>query len=398
MARLSSEQVCTDLAARLRSRKGEMVTAVMARIRNISSEAPGNGDMQYEEGQREAVVAALEYAITGIEQGEARTQPIPTETITQAHRATRNGVELGTVLRRYYAASAELTDFLTYEAYCGGLLNEGEAFRSVQKIQAALLDRLVITINEEYMREGKRVARSPEMRRAERVRRLLSSGLVESNDLGYDLDRWHLGIIGRGMGVGQAIRGISAGVDCQILSVEYDEQVLWAWLGGRQDSVVGDIRRLLSFKWPTGVLLAFGEPLNGIEGWRHTHRQAQDASLVSRYQPQTFTSFADVALLVPWLRDETRAQWLVDTYLSPLDSYGRSGRKLRETLRAYFASGRNASLTGATLKVTRRTIHNRIHLIEQNLGPLLDERQAELELALRLDNLRQTRVEKHDGE
>ena len=392
MTRLSHEEVRIAITAGLRLRSAEIEEAIMARIRNVSPDAPCNGDVQYEEGQRVAVAAVLEYALAGVEHGEEWARPIPQEAIAQAHRAVRSHVELGTILRRYCAANAELTDFVTREADTGGLLGYGMAFRGVQRAQALLLDRLILTITEEYMRERERVERSPDQRRADRVRRLLSGGLNESNGLGYDLDAWHLGLIGRGLGVGQAIRGMATGLDSRLLSVAYDGQGVWAWLGGKHSAVVDDIKRLLSAKWPTGLSWALGEPLEGIEGWRHTHRQAQDALLVSLYQPQTLTLYADVALLVPWLRDETRAQWLVETYLSPLDDRGSSGAKLRATLRAYFDSGRNASATGKALNVTRRTIHNRLNLIEQRLGPLLDERQAELELAMRLDDLRQRRA------
>jgi hypothetical protein len=123
---------------------------------------------------------------------------------------------------------------------------------------------------------------------------------------------------------------------------------------------------------------------NGLAGWRETHSQAQDASLVSLYRPQVLTLYSDVALLVPWLRDESRGRWLIRTYLSPLDNGGPPNITLRATLRAYFDAGRNSSVAGNTLKVSRRTIRNRMMLVRQRLGSLVDDRQAELELALRL--------------
>jgi hypothetical protein len=391
MTRLSHQEVRIGLAARLHSRSAEIEEAIVARIRDVSPDSPGDNDVQYEEGQRAAVAAVLEYALAGVEHRGAPARPIPPMVIVQTHRAARCGVELGTILRRYHAASAELTDFVTQEADAGGLLGNGMALRGIQRAQALFLDRLILTINEEYIREGERIERSPDQRRADRVRRLLNGEQVESNELGYDLDTWHLGMIGKGLGVGQAIRGMATGLDSRLLCVSHDEQSVWAWLGGKHSAVVSDIKRLLSAKWPAGLSLALGEPMEGIEGWCHTHQQAQDAFLVSLCQPRTLTLYADVALVVPWLRDETRARWLVETYLSPLDNRGRSGAKLRATLRAYLDSGRNASATSKALNVTRRTIHNRINLIEQRLGPLFDERQAELELAMRLDDLMRQR-------
>ena len=384
----STEEIRIGVAERLRLRSAEIEEAIVARIRNVAPDPAGNGDVQYEEGQRAAVVAVLNYALTGIEHGEERARLIPSEAVAQAHRAARNGVALGTVLRRYHAANAELTDFMTQESDRGGLLGYGAAFRGVQRTQASLLDGLIVTVNEEYVREVERVGRSPERRRVERVRRLLAGGIVDAAELGYELDTWHLGVIGMGVGVGQAVRGLAAGLDCRLLSISHDERSVWAWLGGQHEAVVGGVERLSSANWPAGVSLALGEPAEGVKGWRLTHRQAQDALLVLLRQPQTLTRYSDVALLAHCLRDEARARELVDIYLSPLDNHRCPGATLRKTLREYFAAGRNSSAAGRALHVSRRTMHNRKALIEKSLGPLLDTRQAELELALRLDELR----------
>ena len=58
----------------------------------------------------------------------------------------------------------------------------------------------------------------------------------------------------------------------------------------------------------------------------------------------------------------------------------------RETLRAYFASGRNISSTAAALGVDRRTVTNRIRAIEDLFGRPLGDFATELETALRLDD------------
>ena len=61
----------------------------------------------------------------------------------------------------------------------------------------------------------------------------------------------------------------------------------------------------------------------------------------------------------------------------------RSGR-LRETLRAYFASGQNASAAAALLGVHEHTVSYRLRTIEERLGRPVTARRAELETALRL--------------
>jgi PucR C-terminal helix-turn-helix domain/GGDEF-like domain len=385
--RLPSSHSRSGLVARLRLRSTEIEEAIVARIRIVGPESTENGDVQYEEGQRIAVTAILDYALTSIEHGEDSIGVIPLEVAAQAHRAARNGVELGTILRRYCVANAELTDFVTQEADHCGLLSYGAAFRIVQRVQARLLDSLVGVVNHEYAQEIKRVGRSPEWRRAELVKRLLADGTVENLGFEYELDAWHLGVVGTGVKVGRAFRGLATELKGRLMTVSPDEQSVWVWIGGSREVVVRNFERLTSARWPMGVSLAVGEPAKGLDGWRLTHRQAQDAFLVSLRQPQRLTLYADVALLAHWLRDDTRARGLVEMYLSALDNHRCPGATLRQTLREYFVNGRNSSEASRTLNISRRTMRNRMALIEESLGSLLNTHQAELELALRLDNI-----------
>ncbi len=133
--------------------------------------------------------------------------------------------------------------------------------------------------------------------------------------------------------------------------------------------------------------LAIGEPGRGVKGFRLTHRQAQAAQLVALRRPQWLTRYSDVALLAFALRDEALARSLVDIYLSPLDGPRQGSPVLRQTLRAYFAAERNASSAAVALGVARQTVENRLHRVEKKLGRLLPTCLAELEVALRLEEL-----------
>jgi PucR C-terminal helix-turn-helix domain/GGDEF-like domain len=378
-----------NVVQRLRSKGVEIENAIVQRIHNITSDTAGcEWDLQYKERQRRTVMAILEYALISIEQGDKQTLPIPHEALVQAHRAARSGVGLGTILRCYTAGYVLIESFVIQEVVGDSLFSDGAVLRSVQAKQASLLDDLMVSVSEEYIRETRRVGRSPQQLRAELVRRLLAGEILDTEQIGYKLDAWHLGIIGTGARVGQAIQRLAASLDSRLLYVSHDEDNVWVWLGGdSKQLVVGDIKRLLSTNWPVGVSLALGEPAEGLKGWRLTHWQAQNAWLVSLHHPQRFTDYSNIALLAPWLKDGTYARWLIDMYLSPLDSQKVAGETLRETLREFFAAGRNASAAASALKVSRRTMRNRMDLIEQALGTILIKRQAELELALRLENI-----------
>jgi hypothetical protein len=265
-----------------------------------------------------------------------------------------------------------------------------EVLRHILSTQAGLLEGLIASIVNEYALEHQRIQRSPKHRLALRVQRLLVDGPVGSSELGgYKLEAWHLGIIAKGSTADQSIQGLAAKLGCQLLSLPSSGGTTWAWLGSQRRIGIDDIAHLLQHNpnRPTDVSLAIGEPGHGVLGWRMTHRQAQEALSVTFRQPRALTPFIDVALIAPWVQNEAVAHSLVETFLSPLDGRGCSGETLRDTLRAYFKARHNASAAASALGVTPRTMHNRLMMVKEALGSVLDERQPELELALRLDAL-----------
>jgi DNA-binding PucR family transcriptional regulator len=87
------------------------------------------------------------------------------------------------------------------------------------------------------------------------------------------------------------------------------------------------------------------------------------------------------------LRNDVPARSLEEIFLAPLDSPRNGGQVLRQTLRALFATGHNINAAAAMLEVDRGTVRHRRRTIEQRLGRSLNGCQAELEVALRLEQL-----------
>jgi DNA-binding NarL/FixJ family response regulator len=223
--------------------------------------------------------------------------------------------------------------------------------------------------------------------RAEQVRRLLVEERPSDEISGYTLNKWHLGMVSTGSDAGRILRGLQAELDCQLLCVRHDNGSVWAWLGGPRKSVMRDLNRLASAKWPAGTSLAIGEPREGPEGWRTTHLEAQAALPVARRRPQRLTRCADVALEAAVLKDDVLARSLEDVYLVPLNSLGIGGDAARKTLSAYFETGHNVKVTAYKLSVDRRTVWYRLGRIAEQLGWPPGEPRAELEVALRVEAL-----------
>lgn len=378
----SLEDVRASLVTRLRARRAEFEEAIFARAQAVS-ELPPSEDAEYVTGLRAAVTAAVDYAFAGIEQGEDWSGMIPPATLVQARRAARHGVSLDTVLRRYAAGDRLLGDFVMDETDHF----PSDTLRQVLRTQGVLVDRLMAAIATEYMHEADHLRRSSEERRAERVQRLLVGGSAVAAELDYELDAWHIGVIATGARAGAVIKALADDLGCRLLSVPRHDESVWAWLGGRHRLAILDIERLFSARGIADVSLAIGEPAHGIDGWRLTHGQAQRALWVALRSPRVLTRYADVLLLAPALGDQVLAKSLKEIYLAPLGSQRNGGAVSYETLRAYFAMGCNAATAATALHVDRHTVERRLRKIEDKLGRALHTCQAELEVALRLEEL-----------
>jgi hypothetical protein len=377
------------MAAQLRSRSSEINRAIFARVEEAVPAPLGDKDPAYQAGVREAITALVEYSLEGIERGPGWTGPIPLAAVSQARLAARTGVSLGTVLRRYVAGHGELGEIVTNEAQHCGLSGHGSELHDIRRTQEALLEHLTAAIEREYLHELGRIARSPEQRRAQIVHRLLAGEPVEPTDLAeldYELHTsWHLGMIATGPEVADFLRGLKAHYARRLLGVSLEGSA-WAWLGGQKPPVVKDIERLSTDGY-VGLAVGVGEPGRGIDGLRLTHDQAQDALRVALRRPDRFACYADHRLLAAAVSNDTLVASLKQKYLLPLGSQRDGGATLRRTLRTYIDLECNATSAAHELNVGRRSVKSRIRTAEGLIGCALGECLAELDVALRLDEL-----------
>lgn len=368
----------------LRARREDIEQVALARVYAVSDPSEA-ADPEYAEGLRAAVSAALDYGLAALERGERRSPPIPAVLLTQARLAARNGVNLDTVLRRYFAGYTLLGDFLLQTAEEEAA--HGASLQQIMREQAILFDRLVAAVTAEFEREKESLRDSIAKRRAERVQRLLDGELLDTAEFGYDFEGHHLGAIVAGPEVADAVRALAAAADRRFLSVHPSEGVAWAWLGGRRAIDASEVERLASASARWGVSLAIGEPGQGFTGWRITHNQAKAAWPIAMRGAAGFTRYRDVALLASVLSDDLLSASLREIYIAPLVRDRDGGQALRQTLRAYFAAERNVSSAAAKLCVTRQTVMNRLRTVEERLERQLSSCAAELEVALRLEDL-----------
>jgi hypothetical protein len=379
------EEIRRGLAERLHERSPEIEQTVLARIGSLAD--PGEvRDPDYVTGLRSAVAAAIAYGIAALEDGGDRPAPVPVELLAQARRAASSGVPIDTVLRRYVAGHALLDEFIVQEVERAGRAR-GARLQDALKLEAATLDHLIGAVVDEYRSETEAKGRSSHQRRRERVRKLLAGELAGADELDYDLDAWHIGVIAAGPGSERAIRDLAAALDRRTLLVRHGAETPWAWLGGARELDLNQLESLAGWSWPQEVRVAIGEPARGLPGWRLTHRQAAAALPIAERGPEHHVRYADVALLASLVQDEVLTGSLRHLYLTPLAGAPDGGAVLRQTLRAYFAAGRNLTSAAAALAIHRRTVANRLRVVEECVGRTLDECAVDLQMALRLEGL-----------
>jgi PucR C-terminal helix-turn-helix domain/GGDEF-like domain len=372
------------LERRLVVRREELERLVMDRIAAIAD--PGaTADPSYLPGLRAALAAALDYGFAAITDPQRDPAPVPIELLSQARLAARNGVSFDAVMRRYAAGHSLFADVLLDEAMAAGI--EGAELKSALRALAVRYDRIVVAVSEEYGHEQRPIPASGAQRRAERVKRLLEGDPVDASELGYELDRNHLGLVAAGAGAQEAIGGLVSGLDRRLLLVAPDETTAWAWLGGRRSFEAEELAAIRSVSLPPEVTIAVGEPGGGIAGWRLSHRQAAAALPVALRSDEAFVAYADVALLASMLQDDLLATSLRKLYLDPFNRERDGGAALRTTLRAYFSAERSVSSAASALGVKRHTVTNRLRIVQTVIGRPLGECFADLEAALRLADL-----------
>jgi hypothetical protein len=375
-----------DVVANLRAQRPALDETIQARIRETSP-GPGDQTIEYERGQYAAIVEALDYALSGLERAQQSYLPPPAACIAQARRAAREGVPLDVLLTRYHTGQATLGYAVRRHIESNGHSDPDEIVGVLLGLQD-LHNRLTAAVASEYAQEVARTTPSPEQLRAARLRRLLNGDSFDTSGLEYTFDgAWHICVVAVGAKAKRTVDLLASALNRELLPLSGTGDIHSVWLGGSRPITHADIRRVVLTAAASEVNLALGEPEHGLDGWRLTYLQAQAALRIALLDPQPLTRFADVALYEAVLRNRALAQSYVDLHLSPLNMGERRGRVARETLQAYFDAGRNLEVASSQLGVNRATVRRRIGQIDEAFGYQLSTRQAELEVALRVEVL-----------
>lgn len=386
LAVMDTGRVVGRVVEALREREDELVARMFARFVAEVPELRLDDDPDFAAAMRASTYANLRAGLAQmLRGGPPLPYGPPQDALDEARIAAQAGVPIGPGLQTYRIGQSVLFDAVL-EAVDAlddlDLPSHSEALRTCTQYAFAYVDAVVPFVMDEYARERERLARGTEARRVQLVRDLLDGHAVDSGELGYDLGAAHRAVIAWGPGADVETLRLADVLGVRALVVPASGQTAWGWLGG---VTATDDRALAAALVDRPVGLAFGRPAPGPDGARASHHEARAARAIGLRTGASVTHFDDVALEASMLADEDAARAFVAAELGPLD--GGDGPKLRQTLDAYFASGFNASSAAALIGVSDRTIANRLQAIERLLGRPVRVRQAELQVALRLERV-----------
>src|SRR3954451_1437927 len=306
-----------NLLRNVRAQRDEIESAIWLSVRDIADPAD-TAETSYLSGLRSAITAAVDYGLGAIgSPPPSPPEPVPVNLLTQARRAARNAVGLEVILRRYTAGYRLLTDRIIAEA--------ASAEIGLHDLRAALsalshrLDCVVAAVSEEYGREAEEQARTGHERRSVILHRLIRGETLDTSELDYDFEGYHLAIVASGQELEESLDVLLRKIDRRRLVASPDSHSTWAWLGGRIPFDREELRLIAEFDWPTAASLACGEAGKGWAGWRLSHRQGSAALLMTERSTKVCVWYQDVALLASVFQDDLLASSLRQAYIAPLE-------------------------------------------------------------------------------
>lgn len=335
---------------------------------------------------REATASVLSAISAGLTSGREAPGHLPPGAVHHAAVAAAEGVPWATVTRTYAIGHAVVWEHLIaqLEEWDLDAGRRAALLQVVSRFLFGLVDHVTTELAAVYASERERLVRDSERRKTALVRDLLAGLPVAAGQLAYELRSEHLGAIAWGAEPEAAVRRLADASGLRLLTVDGPGDVVWAWLGGRPTIAATAVRALSAAPIAADTCVALGEPAAGPEGFRLTHREACEAQRVALHRPQPITRYDQVALEALALQDARLARDFAARELGPLAAPDERAATLRDTLRAYFLTGQNASAAAAMLGVHERTVSYRLASAGERLGRPIAARRDELALALRI--------------
>jgi DNA-binding PucR family transcriptional regulator len=279
-------------------------------------------------------------------------------------------------------------------------------YELIATISFDYIDRISLRVVATYQNERDRWLEQRNTLRALMVRKLLSGADVDidamTTAIRYPLKHIHQAMVvwcresERGDQLATMERFVqklaeSLGARDSPLFISVDHVTGWAWiplLGGAASDTPSRIRTFANTT-RDAPFVAAGNPLPGIDGFRRSHQQAQDARTVvtaSGAKVPGVVAASDPGLAVAALvaeNAEAAASW-VGELLGPLASPTDGDERLRETLRVFLRTGSSYKAAAEELHLHVNSVKYRVQRAVERRGRPIGDDRLDVEVALLL--------------
>lgn len=364
-----------DLADAVLAVVDELVDEVMHKIYDQLPALDERLRLQLDAPMRRSASGLVHGALVALRTRRYEPVETPLEAVEEARAAARAGLRLADLLTMYRLGHQLSLDRCLRMAtdICPDAGIRSEVLRIGSRFIFTYIDGVVADVVAAFERERDGYLRSNAQRNVQMVRDVLDGAVVDAGELGYDLLGPHVGVVAEGPKADGELAGLAQQLGVRSLIVPASGDVAWAWLSTAKPVTPPN----------STVRFGVGDALSGPDGFRITHRQAVLACTVAVRSLGPYCRYDDVTVEAAALRDEIAARRFVERELGPLAVSGERNDRLRETIAAYLDSGHKAATAGVQLNITDRTVAYRLRSSEQILGRPIQQRSAELQIALR---------------
>ena len=396
-----------EIVSRLGRRLKEMAHVIQKVL--VTEIAELGDDAQLLQLQLETIEANIETLFSSIRHDIPikRVEP-PTAALEYSRRLAQREVSANALVRAYRLGHREWLSFVLDEIRASKLdpALSLDVYEHISKISFRYIDWISQQVLITYQDEHDRWLQNRNSLRAQRVREILEDIDIDpaatSAAIRYPLNQIHLAVV---VWYGEANTGEelvvmerfinhlaqSLGAEDRPLFISVDRLTGWAWIPLPANAPTDVTSRISIFAaaQPDSPCIATGNPLPGVDGFRRSHSQADNARAVatkSGSDARRITAASESGLPVAALLGDNvgaAAAWIAEL-LGPLANRTESDERLRETLRVFLGTGSSFKAAAEKLHLHTNTVKYRVaRAIERRGRPITDDR-LEVEVALLL--------------
>jgi DNA-binding PucR family transcriptional regulator len=354
------------------------------------------------DGNVATVFSAIRHAIP-IEKVE-----LPTAAVEHARRLAQRGTTVNALVRAYRLGHKAVLDAVLDEIGASDLgppLSLA-VFSQISEVTFGYIDWITQQVVITYQIERDRWMENQNSLRAVRVRELLDGADFDIDEVAtairYPLRRTHLAVeVWRdkdecGDDLASMERFVdqlaeSAGAREASLFISVDRLNGWGWIPLIAEDAPAAVTRMRAFAEARSDApwIGAGNPLPGVEGFRRSHEQAQEAhavAIASGSNARRLTAASDPGLSVAGLFGGNlgAARVWVAEVLGPLASCTENDERLRETLRVFLRTGSSFKAAAAELHLHANSVKYRVQRATERRGRSIGDDRLDIEIALLL--------------